>query len=74
MAPDSYNKLAPGFREFFLANPRRLPPLYGTSWSSAFRQPPPGSPLEMGAEPPIPIGTQRVIDLGNFSVQVMVPD
>ncbi|KAG8740688.1 hypothetical protein FRC11_000136, partial [Ceratobasidium sp. 423] len=28
----------------------------------------------MGAEPPIPVGTQRVIDLGNFSAQVMVPD
>ncbi|KAH7342131.1 Alpha/Beta hydrolase protein [Rhizoctonia solani] len=71
---DFLKKLAPGYREFVEANPSRLPSLHGAPWSPAFRQPLPGGPPDMGAEPPIPVGSQSTIDLGNFSLQVMVPD
>ncbi|CAE6481468.1 unnamed protein product [Rhizoctonia solani] len=72
--PEFLHKLAPGYREFVEANPPRLPPLHGIPWSSALRQPPPGGPMDMGSEPPIPVGSQRTIDMGKYSVQVMVPD
>ncbi|CAE6436610.1 unnamed protein product [Rhizoctonia solani] len=71
---DLLNKLAPGYREFAQVNPSLVPPLHGIPWSPAFRQPPPNGPPDMGAEPPIPVGSQRIVDLGNYSVQVMVPD
>ncbi|KDN35136.1 hypothetical protein RSAG8_11824, partial [Rhizoctonia solani AG-8 WAC10335] len=70
--PDFLSKLAPGYREFAQANPPRFL-LHGIPWSPAFRQPPPGGPPDMGSEPPIPVGSQRIIDLKNFSLQVMVP-
>ncbi|CAE6485603.1 unnamed protein product [Rhizoctonia solani] len=72
--PDDFlNKLAPGYREFVEDNPSRLPSLHGAPWSPAFRQPPPGGPPDLGAGSPVPVGSQRTIDLGNFSLQVMVP-
>ncbi|CAE6443122.1 unnamed protein product [Rhizoctonia solani] len=70
--PDFLNKLAPGYREFVQANPPRLPPLHNIPWSPALRRPP-GGASDMGSEPPIPVGTQRTINLKNFTLQVMFP-
>ncbi|CAE6475536.1 unnamed protein product [Rhizoctonia solani] len=72
--PDFLDKLAPGYREFIQANCPKMPLLHGLTWSPAFRQPPPGGVPDMGAEPPVPVGSQYTIDLGHFSLQVMVPD
>ncbi|KAF8756963.1 Lipase esterase [Rhizoctonia solani] len=71
---DLLNKLAPGYREFAQANSSLLPRLHGIPWSPKFRQPPPNGPPDMGTEPPVAVGSQRVIDLGNYSVHVMIPD
>ncbi|CAE6478804.1 unnamed protein product [Rhizoctonia solani] len=72
--PDFLNNLAPGYREFAQANPQGLPPLHNIPWSPAFRQPPPGGAPDTGSEPPIPVESQRTIDLKDFSLQVMFPD
>ncbi|CCO34563.1 lipase, putative [Rhizoctonia solani AG-1 IB] len=71
---DLLNKLAPGYREFAQAAPSLIPPLHGIPWSPVFRQPSPNGPPDLGAEPPVAVGSQRVVDLGKYSVQVMVPD
>lgn len=67
-------KLAPDYRQFLEANPPQTRPLHGLAWSPVFRQPPPGGLPDTGAMSPTPVGSQRVIELGDFSIQVMTPE
>ncbi|KAJ1307167.1 hypothetical protein OPQ81_001284 [Rhizoctonia solani] len=74
IVPQLLEKLEPGYRAFVESGLPPLPSLHGLPWSSAFRRPPPSGPPDMGSEPPVQVGSQRTISLGDFSVQVMLPD
>jgi acetyl esterase/lipase len=67
-------RLAPDYREFIEANPPPARFLHKMEWSPMFRQLPADAFPDMGSSSPIPVGSQRTIELGHFSIQVMTPE
>ncbi|KAG8684630.1 hypothetical protein FRC11_011825 [Ceratobasidium sp. 423] len=70
------DRLVPDYRAFVEAQPRAARvPLHTIEWSPEFRAiissaPPP----DLGQAAPVPVGSTRRIDLGKFSVRVLIPE
>lgn len=68
------DRLTPGYRAFVEAQPPGIRfPLHTLQWSSAFRQAS-ALPPDYGQADPVPVGSERTIQLGQFSVLVLTPD
>lgn len=68
------DRLAPDYRAFVEAQPpTRWIPLHTIQWTSEFRQAS-GAPPDLGEADPVPVGSERTIQLGQFSVSVLTPE
>ncbi|CCO32113.1 hypothetical protein BN14_06166 [Rhizoctonia solani AG-1 IB] len=75
ISPALLNRLVPDYRAFVEAQPPATRvPFHTIEWSPEFREiisssPPP----DLGQASPVPVGSTRTIDLGNFKVLTLTP-
>ncbi|CAE6537779.1 unnamed protein product [Rhizoctonia solani] len=66
------DQLDPEYREFVQSTITSRPPLHKLQWSSAIREAP-RLVMDLGTTTPVEVGSKRAVNLGDYSVEVMIP-